>query len=201
MEVRAAIDSRRSIRGFSDKLVPAEVLEELCLAGLKAPAPHHTRPWRFVVVQPGDSRGKLADGMSAAWKVDLERDGVSDKRVASLLAESRRRIVTAPGLILCGLVGEGLREWPDQRRQTFEWQMAAHSMGAALQNIMLAAHDRGIASYWISAPLFAPEAVREALGLPDEFVAQALIALGYAAENYEPRPRPQDDAGQFITSR
>jgi coenzyme F420-0:L-glutamate ligase / coenzyme F420-1:gamma-L-glutamate ligase len=198
MDVVEAISGRRSIRAFNDRPLPEGVLEELCRAGLLAPAPHHTRPWRFVIVGAGQPRERLAEEMGNAWRADLERDGHPEGLISGLLTESRRRIVSAPGLVLCGLVGEGLRDWPDQRRHTFEWQMAAHSMGAALQNIMLAAHERGIASYWISAPLFAPEAVRSATGLSEEFVAQALIALGYAADDYKPRTRPDYEAGQFI---
>jgi F420 biosynthesis protein FbiB-like protein len=138
--------------------------------------------------------------MAEAWRADLVRDGTTEARIERRLAESRRRILSAPGLVLCGLVGQGLRDWPDERRRTFEWTMAAHSMGAALQNIMLAAHDRGIASYWISAPLFAPEAVRKALTLPADFQPQALIAFGYADPTYRPRARPASDSEAFITT-
>jgi coenzyme F420-0:L-glutamate ligase / coenzyme F420-1:gamma-L-glutamate ligase len=199
MELTEALRGRRSIRAFSETPLPAETLEDLCQAGLLAPAPHHTRPWRFVIVSPGPSRGRLAQSMAEAWRADMLADGISEQPIKRRLAESRRRIVSAPGLILCGLVGEGLRAWPDERRRTFEWQMAAHSMGAALQNTMLAAHDKGIASYWISAPLFAPEAVRSALGLDPAFVPQALIALGYAAESYRPQPRPSSEPSEFIS--
>ena len=173
MEVEEAIERRRSVRQFSNRHVLPEVLQKLCEAGLKAPAPHHTTPWRFVVIEAPELRERLAEEMGRAWRCDLQKDGVSAPKVSNLLKESHRRITTAPGLILCGVVGEGLRDWPDARRRTFEWQMASHSMGAALQNIMLAAFDRGLASYWMSAPLYAPEAVRKALRLPKEFVAQA----------------------------
>lgn len=200
MDVDEAIDSRRSIRAFSVRHLLPEVVEKLCLAGLKAPAPHHTTPWRFVVLSPGEVRERLAEEMGQAWREDLQRDQVPAAKISSLLTESARRITTAPGLALCGIVGDGLREWPDRRRLTFEWQMAAHSMGAALQNIMLTAHAHGIASYWISAPLYAPEAVRRALELPKEFVPQALLAFGYPSLSYEPRQRPSRPGGDFVTT-
>jgi nitroreductase len=77
--------------------------------------------------------------------------------------------------------------------------MAQQSMGAALENIMVAAHALGLASYWISAPLFAPEAVHEALGLAAGYEAQALVAIGYPAS--EPRPRPEPDISALIERR
>jgi nitroreductase len=70
-----------------------------------------------------------------------------------------------------------------------------------MQNVMLAAHARGLASYWISAPLFAPEACREALALPEGWVAQALIVLGYPAPGAAPRPRPPADLSGMVVER
>ncbi len=71
--------------------------------------------------------------------------------------------------------------------------MAQQSMGAALENIMVAAHALGLASYWISAPLFCPQAVREALDLPIDYESQALIVIGYPASGFSPRPRAEPD--------
>jgi coenzyme F420-0:L-glutamate ligase/coenzyme F420-1:gamma-L-glutamate ligase len=101
-------------------------------------------------------------------------------------------------LVLGCLVAEGLRAWPDERRQRAEWAMAQQSMGAALENIMVAAHNEGLASYWISAPLFCPDAVREALDLPAGYVAQALVVIGYPAGDAEPRPRPEPDLAKLL---
>lgn len=192
MELSEAIEGRRSIRGFSDQSLPPGALEEFCKAGLRAPAPHHTRPWRFVVLESSERRARLAAEMSAAWRQDLTGDRVAEQKISELLEKSRRQIIDAPGLVLCGIVGDGLRDWPDQRRHNAEWQMAAQSMGAALQNIMLVAHEQGVASFWISAPLFAQEAVRRALDLPENFLAQAFIAFGYLASDYVPRARPAE---------
>jgi coenzyme F420-0:L-glutamate ligase/coenzyme F420-1:gamma-L-glutamate ligase len=70
-----------------------------------------------------------------------------------------------------------------------------------MQNIMLSAHAVGLASYWISAPLFAPEAVRDTLDLPADFVAQAFVVLGYAAPGAAPKPRAAPDGGSLVLRR
>lgn len=200
MDAIEAIRTRRSVRAFRPMPVPDEVIEELVALACTAPAPHHTRPWRFVLVGRG-AREALAEAMGAAWRADLERDGVSGGRIDALLARSRGQLVAAPALLLGGLVGEGLRQWPDQRRRQAEWGLAMHSFGAALQNLMLAAHARGLASFWISAPLFCQEPVRRALGLPEGFVAQALLALGYPDPSYRPRERPPFESARFLERR
>jgi coenzyme F420-0:L-glutamate ligase/coenzyme F420-1:gamma-L-glutamate ligase len=193
-----AIRTRRSLRQLAEKPVPREILDELLELACLAPAPHHTRPWRYVVVSPG-RRARLARAMGTAWRADLERDGHPTELIERLLRRSARQIVSAPALVLACLTHEGLRDWPDERRQRNEWAMAQQSVGAAMQNLMLGAHARGLASYWISAPLWSPDTVREALTLPPGFIAQAFIVLGYPAA--PPKPRPQVDTSKLILDR
>jgi coenzyme F420-0:L-glutamate ligase/coenzyme F420-1:gamma-L-glutamate ligase len=200
IDALAAIRTRRSLRQLDSRPVPRELIDEALAAACLAPAPHHTRPWRYVVVSP-ERRAVLADAMGAAWRADLEHDGHSAALLDRLLRRSRRQIVEAPALVLACLTHDGLRDWPDERRARNEWAMAQQSIGAGLQNLMLAAHALGLASYWISAPLFAPEAVAEALSLPDDHVAQALVAIGYPAPGAAPKPRPPADASRLIIER
>ncbi len=201
MDAYEGIVSRRSLRRLDARPIEPALLQKLIYAGCLAPAPHHTRPWRFVVLESHESRTRLAASMGAAWRRDLEADSVPQERIETLLARSRRQIEDAPALVLSCLISEGLRAWPDERRQRAEWRMAIQSMGCALENIMLAAHAEGLASFWISAPLFCPDAVREALDLPDGYEAQALIAIGYPAAGISPRPRPEPDLAALVLKR
>ncbi len=200
MDAIEAIRTRRSLRQFAGRAVPHKMIDGVLELACLTPAPHHTRPWRYVIVGR-ERREALAEKMGAAWRADLERDGRPNELIARLLRKSEWQIVGAPALLLACLTHEGLRVWPDERRARQEWAMAQQSVGAAIQNIMLAAHALGLASYWISAPLFAPEAVRAALSLPDDFVAQAFIVLGYPRHGAAPRPRPAPDTSKLILDR
>jgi len=195
-----AIRTRRSLRQLEPRPVPRALLDEALALACLAPAPHHTRPWRYVIVSPA-RRDALAAAMGAAWRARLERDGHAEELIARLLRKSHRQITTAPALVLACLTHEGLRDWPDERRARNEWAMAQQSIGAGMQNLMLAAHALGLASYWISAPLFAPEAVAAALSLPEDYVAQAFVALGYPAAGAAPKPRPPADTSRLIMER
>ncbi len=200
MDAIDAIRSRRSFRGLEQPpLAPDEVRALIDLA-LRAPAPHHTRPWRFVHVLP-PRRVALADAMGASWAADMGGDGVPTEQQQRALARSRGRILGAPTLLLGCLVAEGLRVYEDDRRARAEWTMAAHSFGAEMQNIMLAAHEQGLGAYWISAPLYAQEAVRSALDLDPAWHPQACLALGRRTETYEPFARPAPDLGGSFVER
>jgi coenzyme F420-0:L-glutamate ligase / coenzyme F420-1:gamma-L-glutamate ligase len=200
MDAIEAIRTRRSLRQLAERAVPRAMLDELLALACVAPAPHHTRPWRYVVVSPG-RRVALAEAMGAAWRADLERDGHPEALIERLLRKSARQITAAPALILACLTHEGLRDWPDERRARNEFAMAQQSIGAGMQNIMLGAHALGLASYWISAPLFAPEACARALDLPDGYVPQAFIVVGYPADGASPKPRPPADASALVIER
>jgi len=189
MTLDAALAGRRSVRQFAPRPVEPALVEEVIAAACLAPAPHHSRPWRFVILS-ADARAALTNAMGERWREDLQRDGVPEARIRRLLARSRDRLAAAPVLILAAVVGDAQRAWPDQRRQRAEELMFVQSLGAALQNLMLAAHARGLGSYWVSAPLFCPDAVCLALDLPSAFQPQALIALGYPKEGLRLPPRP-----------
>jgi F420 biosynthesis protein FbiB-like protein len=199
--METVIRTRRSIRRFSPEPVTREEIEGLLLDACTAPAPHHTRPWRFAVLFDHAPKDRLAQAMGDAWQADMTADGVDPAVQERLIARSYGRVTAAPVIIVASLVDEGLRSWPDGRRRAAEWAMAQHSMGCALENLMLSAHLRGLASYWISAPLFCPEAVRAALDLPAAWQPQALVAVGRPDPAAEPRPRPPIGLERFVVYR
>ncbi len=188
--VPAFVAARRSIRAFVDEPVPAAVLDSIIEAACLAPAPHHSRPWRWVVVSTPDARRDLADGMGARWRRDLEADGVARARIDELVAASDEKIRGAPALVLGCLTWDGLDRYPDETRQRAEWGMALLSLGAAVENLMLATADAGYASCWVAAPIFCPEEARDALALPDTWLPHAMVLVGRPDPAYVGRERP-----------
>ena len=136
MSLADGIRARRSIRGLDGPPLSAEEVEALVELALLAPAPHHTTPWRFAEVTPA-RRAALAEAMGEVWRADMAADGVPEAQQARALERSRRRVEGAPTLLLGCIVGDGLASYPDERRDRAEWTMAAHSFGAALQNLLL----------------------------------------------------------------
>jgi F420 biosynthesis protein FbiB-like protein len=190
MTVPGFIEARRSIRSFAPREVSRATLDALVEAACLAPAPHHSRPWRWVVIDTAEGKQALAAGMGARWRTDLTADGLADQQVDELVARSHAKLTAAPALALGCLTWTGLDRYPDPTRQRAEWGMALLSLGAAVQNLMLAATDADLASCWVAAPIFCPEEARDALQLDEAWLPQALVLVGHPDPDYEARSRP-----------
>lgn len=118
--------------------------------------------------------------MGDAWAADLAKDGA--KVDAKMREERVEAFANAPVLILACSTMDGLRKFPDEKRQMCERDLAMQSLGAAMQNLLLAAHAEGLGACWFCAPGFCKETVRKVLRIPEAVEPEAFVALGYPAE-------------------
>ena len=181
---------RRSIRRYLPKQISSKTLCQLLDAARWAPSAHNRQPWRFVIIGAGANRERLAAAMGTRLRSDLRADGLPPAQIEADCERSRQRIVSAPALVLLCLTMGEMDVYPDEKRSQAEYLMAVQSVAMAGQNLMLAAHEAGLASCWLCAPLFCPETVRACLDLPVEWQAQGLITLGYAASERVKTRRP-----------
>ena len=199
--VSAAISARRSIRNFASMAVDGATVEHLVALACAAPAPLHSRPWRFVHVRTQNARDRLADAMTDAWRADLEREGKPVLEMAGLVGKSQAQLAEAPVLLLACLSFGDRKKWPDAARRRAERDMFVQSLGAALQNLLLAACEAGLAGYLKGAPLFCADAVRAALELPSDWEPTFLVLLGYPDKGLEAAPRDPVDVDEFLIER
>lgn len=188
--------SRRSIRNFRPEAPVAGTLERLFATAAAAPSAHNRQPWRFVVIDEAPAKAALARAMGERLAVDRRRDGDPEDAIARDVVRSFARMTGAPVLILVCLTLEHADVYPDPARNHAEFLMAVQGTAMAAQNLLVAAHAEGLAACWMCAPLFCPDVVRGAVGVPDHWQPQALIALGAAAD--AGRARPRRPVGDFV---
>jgi len=190
--------ARRTIRAFTSELVDAGAVRRAVATALTAPAPHHSEPWRFVILETAAAREALVDAMREAWIADLRGDGFTPEQITRRLRRGEV-LRLAPLIIVPCLVTDAAHDYPDERRNRSEQAMFTVSMGAAVQNLLVALAVDGLGSAWISSTLFCQDVAARTLDLPDGWRPMGAVAVGHPAE--QARPRPPRDPADFLLVR
>lgn len=165
MDCIEAIMTRRSIRKYQEAEVRQEDLITILEAGRWAPSAGNYQPCYFVVVDDANKRKELQE---AAYGQEI--------------------LNTAPLVIVVCADPQRTSEYGERGMKLWCLLDCAN----AAQNMLLAAHALGYGSCWMGG--FSESGVKKVLGLPEDFRVMALIPIGKAAEEPDPRPRrPLDE--------
>src|SRR5207248_1683920 len=104
--LEAVLRGRRSVRRYRPEPVPGGLIQAVVAAAACAPSPHHSAPWRFVVLTGQAERQRLAEAMGAAWRRDLAADGLATERINTLVERSHERLLGAPALVVLCITDE-----------------------------------------------------------------------------------------------
>ena len=193
---RQALLMRRSVRHFTHDPVDPGLIEAAIAEALTAPAPHHTRPVRFVWVADRTRRTELLDAMRDAWRADLIADGKPAEVVEKRLTRGQI-LYDAPEMVIPFVVASpaaGAHTYPDPVRTAAEHTMFTVAAGAAVQALLVALAVREVGSCWIGSTIFAPEVTRSVLDLPPDWAPLGAVAIGHPETQAGPRePAPAGD--------
>jgi F420 biosynthesis protein FbiB-like protein len=176
-----AIETRRSIRKFKDEPIPEEMVQAVLRAAILAPSAKNRQPWRFVVVGQ-DRRAEMVRVM----REGIERSKTEGKDVGS--SEATAAIMEQAPVTVFVFNPEGIHPWLlHSSEQMFREVLDTQSVGAAIQNMLLAALDLGLGSLWICDVFHAYEELRNWIGEDGQMIAA--VSLGCPDQSPSPRPR------------
>ena len=175
----ANILARRSVGRIAADPVSREQVEELLRAAVRAPNHHLTSPWRFVVIA-GEARREIGEAhLRARLRAEPDLSPAAREKEAT-------RLERAPVVIAC-CVHPG--EDPAEAREDRD------AVAAGIQNLLLAARARGLATMWRTGAMADEPEVAEALGLGPRDAVVGFVYLGRpmsaGAEAASPRPEPE----------
>ncbi len=168
--------SRRSIRDFTDQPISDEILREILETATYAPSAHGMQPWRFVLVESQTARNALGAALTGQMQADMAAENAPETEIRRRVERSLSRLAAAIRIVVLCQDGRAARVQSPE-----ESQMGAQSLAMAGLQLMLAAHARGIGSVWVCWPLYAPKEAQQALKLPESWLPQGMIFLGYPA--------------------
>lgn len=196
MELKEAIHSRRSIRGFKPEAISKEILRNIIEVSLRAPSALNTQPWEITVVTGGPLKA-LREGVTEALRAGRAPvlDFGPSKPMGGVYKERQRAL----GFDLYGLMGIGRDDaekrntWTMHGFRTFEApaaiivtmdesldiRMAASDLGGLVQTICLAALEHGLGTCINGQGIMFPDIVRKVTGIPASKKLHLCIAIGY----------------------
>ncbi|NCB63809.1 MAG: nitroreductase [Clostridia bacterium] len=189
MEAKDCLLTRRSIRKYKSTPIPDEVLAEIIECGLAAPSAINLQHWHFVVVRSPEKLRELTDVMGSVFG---KFRPVLEERFAKnpeAIEDTKSFLGSLGGAPVCILAYFLKDDYPDR-------DGAMQSVSAAIENILLAAWDKGLGSCWLSAAQrmgFGPELREKFAPGKGEFVAA--ITLGYPDQT--PKMPPRRD-GRYV---
>jgi nitroreductase len=180
MDALAALSTRHSIAPpfLTGPGPDAQMLAGILAAGASAPDHGRLRPWRFIVIR-GEARARLGEVFAEAL---LKRQPDAP---AQALEQERGRPLRAPVVIAVVL------KLDPQHPKIPEIEQIL-STGAAVENILLAAHAQGFGAKWLTGANAYDDHVKAALGLTGDDRLAGFVHLGTVDGN--PPQVPHADA-------
>ena len=200
-----AIYERRSIRKFLPDPVAETDLREIVQAGTLAPNAENEQMWRFIAVtnrglirQIGDLVSARVDAIDQACK-SLGYDKYGKHKYFLVFFQDSPAIITAFCRPFSTATDKALDVLNTQLKTPIPICSVQQSMGAAIQNISLAAHAKGYGTTWMHGPLLAHHEIAELLNVPAPWVLTSLLPIGRPAQQPKARPRkPIDEVFSLI---
>lgn len=161
MDVYECVKTRRTVRKFQEIDVPWDNVCKILEAGKSAPCSGNIQNWKFIVIQDKAARAEIAEYCgNQLW------------------------MAKAPVyIVICADVDKAKRFYGIRGERLYSIQNCA----AAAENMLLMAHALGLGSAWIG--YMEEDKVAAHVGLPPEFRPQAVIVVGYAAEQPPAPPK------------
>ncbi len=196
MKVSEALLARKSVRAFTDQMVPQEKIQRILDLARHAPSGVNTQPWQVAVVI-GESKKSLQAKMMAAAEAG-EGSSIEYQYYPGEWREPYKSRRKSCGLLMYSTLGITREDTERQKQQWFSNYRAFDApvmllffmdkflvegsymdYGMFLQSVMLAAMEEGLSTCPQAALAEYPHIVKEALGYDDSTVLLCGIALGY----------------------
>ena len=222
MELKQAMQERRSIRGFKKDAVPRALLEEVIALANRAPSSMNTQPWHLHVLT-GEPLEKVREGNSTRMLQGVPPVREISDHGAYAGVHRDRQVGIAKQLF----AAMGIERDDKERRQ--DWVMrgfrqfdapvsivvcfdkslddngtiAHFDLGAVTYGLVLAAWSKGLGCVINGQGIMQSPVVREHAQIPEDQVIMTCVAMGWPDEDFSANAvvstrRPVEEVTRFV---
>ncbi len=208
MEIFECLDTRKTIRKYSDYIPTDDEIKRIINSARLAPAAMNTQNWKFLAIFNKDIKHKMADAVLNKYDEITSRIDEDTARAVSSYKAHSTFFETAPAIIVCietnapSFMGGVLEKANYSKEEISKMRPDSYllSMGGAVENMSLAAHALGLSSCWMVAPVLAEKAFKEILNLKDDDKIVTILTIGKpCADNPNRAPKkPLEEVMEII---
>jgi len=204
MDLKTAIETRTSIRTFTNEVVKIEDIKEMVRRAGLAPTVNNYQPWKFIAVTNAELLNKMAFEVSRKISNIPGNSKSASDNIKSQVEWFATFFKDAPAIIALSMesyetvLEKGVSLTHDEINQQRN-HPDIQSAGAAIQNILLTAVDLGYVACWMSGPLIAKQELETMLQIEPPFQLIAFVAIGKPSKEVKPRNKKSlEDIFQLI---
>ena len=196
MEFKEAVMKRRSIRKFkSDKIPKKDIYDIVCMASF-APSSNHRQMWRFIAITNREILGKIKEAVENAIKEIITWPEAKGKEAIIKNIESSSNFFVKAPVVFAVLIepyhpiidnilkDHGLNQ---EEIKLLRFHVDVQSVAAAIENLLLAATEKGYGTCWMGAPLIAAPKLKEILKIEKPWELLAFIPMGISDQKVKPK--------------
>jgi nitroreductase len=188
MDLWEAIESRRSVRHFTDEPVERRDIERLLHAAAQAPSAMNSQPWRFHVCT-GESRARVGEIVSQATVHLVDYMDVLGPEHYEEASAWYASLGNAP--VVIGVSSPvPCTEFDSMNKML--------SVGAAIENLMLSATAQGLGACSVTFVVWARDELAELFRLEEDHEVVGIIALGHPAPGSGPAVVKNEDVADWL---
>lgn len=187
-----SIYNRRSIRKYSDKQVPKELIEQIIDAGRMSPSAKNRQPWQYIVLG-GKNKSEFLEYMrKGILREENEYSMLPDSENGLADTKNTWNIMVQAPILIVVLNSNGKNPFDEVDADSrFVEICDTLSIGASIENMLLKATEIGLGTLWIANTCYAYKELTEYLETAHQLIGA--IAVGYADEAPPQRPRKKTE--------
>ena len=189
MEFQDVVRKRKMVRSFEDRPVDHAIVERMLANAQKAPSAGFSQGWGFLALEGADAKrywDALDASAFAGWP------DIRNAPVIIICLSNKKQYLDRYAMADKGWTDRDEKRWPVPY-----WDI---DTGMAAMNILLTAVDAGLGAVFFGVR--DQDELRRTYGIPDEFTAIGVIAVGHPKPNDRPSPSLKNvgrrDTGEVV---